>query len=320
MKRRQFLAAALAAPLAARAQASFPTKPINWVVGFPPGGGADGVTRVVAAKLSQNIGQPVVVENRPGASSIIAAQYVAQATPDGYTIMSCEQGSMVFNTALYSKLPYDPQRDLAPVADLIRAPLLLVVNAGFPANDLKSFIEQVHKQAGKLNYGSPGRGLAHQLAMEAFKSRAKLDIVDVQYKGIAPVVQDVVAGQIPMAAIDTVVVLPHLRSGKLRALASFSDKRLAVTPDVPSMGELGYEGLDIAPIVGVAAPAKTPRDIITKLNSELVRALRDPEVSAKLTGLGLELIGDTPDQFAAFLQNEGKKWLPLIRSLNIKLD
>src|SRR5881394_2585722 len=159
MRRRNFLIAAAAAgmaPLAARAQAAYPNKPINWVVGFPPGGGADGVTRLVAAKVSQNIGQPVVVENRPGASSIIAAQYVAQAPADGYTIMSCEQGSMVFNTALYFKLPYDPQRDLAPVADMIRAPLLLVVNAGFPANDLKSFIDQVHKQAGKLNYGSPG--------------------------------------------------------------------------------------------------------------------------------------------------------------------
>jgi tripartite-type tricarboxylate transporter receptor subunit TctC len=320
MKRRQFLAAALAAPMLARAQSTYPAKPINWVVGFPPGGGADGVTRLVAAKVSQNIGQPVVVENRPGASSIIAAQYVAGAAPDGYTVMSVEQGSMVFNTALYSKLPYDPQRDLAPVCDMIRAPLLLVVNAGFPASDLKSFIDYAGKQAGKLNYGSPGRGLAHQLAMEAFKQRTKLDIVDVQYKGIAPVVQDVVAGQIPIAAIDTVVVLPHLRSGKLRALASFSDKRLAVTPDVPSMAELGYEGLDIGPIVGVAVPAKTPRDVVTKLNAEVVKALRDAEVSAKLTGLGLEIIADTPEQFAAFLQNEGKKWLPLIRSLNIKLD
>jgi tripartite-type tricarboxylate transporter receptor subunit TctC len=322
MKRRQFLLAAAAAmaPLGTRAQATYPAKQINWVVGFPPGGGADGVTRLVAAKLSQNIGQPVVVENRPGASSIIAAQYVAQAPADGYTIMSCEQGSMVFNTALYSKLPYDPARDLAPVSDMIRAPLLLTVNAAFPAQDLKSFIDYVRKQPGKLNYGSPGRGLAHQLAMEAFKQKAKLDIVDVQYKGIAPVVQDVVAGQIPMAVIDTVVVLPHLKTGKLRALASFSTKRLAVTPDLPSMAELGYDGLDIAPIVGVAAPAKTPRDIIHKLNAEIVRSVRDADVSAKLTGLGLEIIADSPEQFAAFLQDEGRRWLPLIRSLNIKLD
>jgi len=142
----------------------------------------------------------------------------------------------------------------------------------------------------------------------------------VQYKGIAPVVQDVIAGQIPMGPIDTVVILPHLRAGKLRAIASFSDKRLAATPDVPAMGELGYEGLDIAPIVGVGAPAKTPRDTVNRLNAEVVKALRDPGVSAKLTGLGLEIIADTPDQFAAFLQNEGRKWLPLIRSLNIKLD
>lgn len=322
MKRRQLLIAATAAaavPLLARGQ-SYPSKPINWVVGFPPGGGADGVTRLVAAKLSQNIGQPVIVENRPGASSIIAAQYVAQAAPDGYTIFSAEQGALVFNTALYSRLPYDPWKDFAPVSDMIRAPVVLAVHPSLAAKDLKSFVEQVRANPGKYHYGSPGRGLAHQLAMEAFKQRAKLDIVDVQYKGIAPVVQDLIAGQIPMGPLDTVVVLPHLRSGKVRALASFSDQRLSVTPEVPSLGELGYEGLDIAPIVGVAVPAKTPREVITKLNAEVVKALRDPEVSAKLTGLGLEIIADTPEQFAAFLQNEGRKWLPLIRSLNIKLD
>ncbi|MBV9360336.1 MAG: tripartite tricarboxylate transporter substrate binding protein, partial [Betaproteobacteria bacterium] len=256
--RRQLLLTLAAASIAGSASAQqFPSKPINWVVGFPPGGGADGVTRLVASKLSQNIGQPVVVENRPGASSSIAAQYVTNAAPDGYTIMSVEQGSMVFNTALYSKLSYDP-KDLAPVCDLIRAPVILAVNPNFPAKDLKSFVELVRQNPGKYNYGSPGRGLSHQLAMEAFKQRAKLEIVDVQYKGIAPVVQDVVAGQIPMGPIDTVVILPHLRAGKLRAIASFSDKRLAATPDVPAMGELGYPGLDIAPIVGVGAPAKTP--------------------------------------------------------------
>jgi tripartite-type tricarboxylate transporter receptor subunit TctC len=322
--RRHFLrfavAAAALAPLHALPQAAYPSKPITWVVGFPPGGGADGVTRLVAAKMSQNIGQPVLVENRPGASSIIAAQLVAQQPADGYTILSAEQGALVFNTALYSKLPYDPARDFVPVSNMIRAPLILAVNAGFPANDLNAFIAQVRKQPGKLHYGSPGRGLAHQLAMEAFKQRAKLDIVDVQYKGIAPVVQDVVAGQVPMAAIDTVVVLPHIRSGKLRALASFSSKRLAVTPEVPSMAELGYEGLDIAPIVGVVAPRAIPREILARLNAEVVRAVRDPEVSAKLTGLGLEIVGDTPEQFAAFLQTEGSRWLPLIRQLNIKLD
>jgi len=320
MKRRQFLAAALAAPLVARAQGSFPTKPINWVVGFPPGGGADGVTRLVAAKLSQNIGQPVVVENRPGASSIIAAQYVAQAAPDGYTIWSTEQGGLIFNAALYSKLPYDPQHDFAPVTDMVQVPLLLVVNPSFPASDFKGFVDEVRKQPGKYHFGSPGRGLAHHLAMERLKADAKLDIVDVQYKGIAPVIQDLLAGQIPMAAVDTVPLLQHLRSGKLRALAAFSNKRLSVAPDVPALGELGYQNIQIAPIVGVAVPRNTPKDVIGKLNAELVRALRDPEVNGKLSGLGLDVIGDSPEQFAAFLEAEGKRWLPFIRSLNIKLD
>jgi len=320
MKRRHFLVTvgALATPV--WAQQPYPSKPITWVVGFPPGGGADGVTRLVSAKVSQNIGQPIVVENRPGASSIIAAQYVAQAAADGYTIFSAEQGALVFNAALYSKLPYDPQRDFTPVCDMIRAPLVLVVHPSFPATDLKSFIAEVKRQPGKLNFGSPGRGLAHHLAMEALKRRAGLDIVDVQYKGIAPVVQDTIAGQVPIAVIDTVVLLPHLRSGKLRAIAAFASKRLSVLPEVPALGELGYEGMDIAPIVGVVAPRNTPPDIVKRLNNEIVRAVRDPDVSGKLSGLGLEIIADTPEQFAAFLQSEASRWLPFIRSLSIKLD
>jgi tripartite-type tricarboxylate transporter receptor subunit TctC len=320
MKRRRFLVtlSALATPV--WAQQPYPSKPLTWVVGFPPGGGADGVTRLVSSKVSQNIGQPIVVENRPGASSIIAAQYVAQAAADGYTIFSAEQGALVFNAALYSKLPYDPQRDFTPVCDMIRAPLVLVVHPSFPATDLKSFIIEVKRQPGKLNFGSPGRGLAHHLAMEALKRSAALDIVDVQYKGIAPVVQDTISGQIPIAVIDTVVLLPHLRSGKLRAIAAFANRRLSVLPDVPALGELGYEGMDIAPIVGVVAPRNTPPAIVKRLNSEIVRAVRDPQVSGKLTGLGLELIADTPEQFAAFLQSEASRWLPFIRTLNIKLD
>jgi tripartite-type tricarboxylate transporter receptor subunit TctC len=320
MKRRRFLLTlgALATPV--WAQQPYPSKPMTWVVGFPPGGGADGVTRLVSAKVSQNIGQPIVVENRPGASSIIAAQYVAQQPADGYTLFSAEQGALVFNAALYSKLPYDPQRDFTPVCDMIRAPLVLVVHPSFPATDLKSFIAEVRRQPGKLNFGSPGRGLAHHLAMEALKRRAELDIVDVQYKGIAPVVQDTIAGQIPIAVIDTVVLLPHLRSGKLRAIAAFANKRLSVLPDVPALGELGYDGMDIAPIVGVVVPRATPLEIVKRLNNEIVRAVRDPSVSGKLTGLGLEIIADTPEQFAAFLQSEASRWLPFIRSLNIKLD
>lgn len=323
MKRREALIAGtalLALPFAARPQQPFPSKPITWVVGFPPGGGADGVTRLVSAKVSQNIGQPIVVENRPGASSIIAAQHVAKAPPDGYTVFSAEQGALVYNAALYQKLPYDPAQDFAPVSNMIRAPLVLVVHPDFPARDLKGFIEHAKKNPGKLNFGSPGRGLAHHLAMESLKAQAGLDIVDVQYKGIAPASQDVIAGQIPISVIDTVIVLPHIRGGKLRPIASFSGKRLSVLPEVPALGELGYTQVDIAPIVGVVAPRNTPRDIVARLSAEVQRAVRDPEVNAKLTGLGLEVIGDTPEAFAGFLQQEAKTWLPFIRKLNIRLD
>src|SRR5882672_8334360 len=322
MKRRQVLFALTASALAARGwtQQPYPSKAITWVVGFPPGGGADGVTRLVAAKVSQNLGQPVVVENRPGASSIIAAQHVAQQPADGYTIFSAEQGALVFNAALYSKLPYDPARDFTPVTDMVRVPLLLVVHPSFPATDFRGFLDEVKQRPGKYHFGSPGRGLAHHLAMERLKATAKLDITDVQYKGIAPVIQDLVAGQIPMAAVDTVPLMQHLKSGKLRALAAFANQRLSVAPDVPALGELGYTDVQIAPIVGVVVPRNVPKDIVAKLNAEIVRALRDPEVNGKLSGLGLEVIGDTPEQFAAFLQAEGQRWLPFIRSQNIKLD
>jgi tripartite-type tricarboxylate transporter receptor subunit TctC len=322
--RRRSLIAAFAATVVlsfgAQAQQPFPSKPITWVVGFAAGGGMDAVTRLVAAKVSQNIGQPVIVENKVGASSIIAAQYVAQAAPDGYTIWSMEQGAVVFNTALYSRLPYDAGRDFTPVTNMIRAPLVLVVNASFPAKDLRSLIEMARKEPGKLNYGASGRGVFHHLGMEAFKERAGIDLPDVQYKGIAPAMQDVIGGQIPIAAIDTAVVLPNLRGGKLRGLASFSNARLPVTPEVPSLAELGYPDLDMAPIVGVMAPKATPREVVARLNAEIVRALKDPAVNARLAGLGLDIVGDTPEQFAAFLDSEGKRWLPLIRRLNIKLD
>lgn len=316
---RLLAAGALTWGAAALAQ-TYPSKPINWVVGFPPGGGADAVTRMVAAKMSQNMGQSIVVENRPGASAIIATQYVAQAPADGYTLLSAEQGALVYNSALFSKLPYDAARDLTAVSNMIRAPLLLVVHPSYPANDLKSFIEGAKRQPGKLSYASPGKGLAHSLAMEIFKVKAGLDIADITYKGLGPATQDVLAGQVPIGVIDTVVATQHIRAGKLRALAAFSNSRLAVLPNVPTTTEMGYPDLDIAPIVGLVVGSKTPRDIVNRLGVEVARAVRDPEVNKKLTDLGLEVIGNTPEQFAAYIDDETKRRLPAIRALNIRLD
>ena len=313
------LAASLGFSTAVPAQ-TYPSKPITWVVGFPPGGGADAVARMVSAKIAQNIGQTILVENRPGASSIIAAQHVAQAPADGYTLFVAEQGALVYNAALYAKLPYDAARDFTPVSNMIRAPLLLIVHPSFPATDFKSFVETVKKQPGKLNYASPGKGLAHHLAMEMLKGRAGLDIADVAYKGIGPATQDVLAGQVPLAVIDMVVALQHVRSGKLRALAAFGESRFATLPEVPSLGELGYSGMDIAPIVGIVAPKQTPKDVVARMAAEIAKAVRDPEVSAKLSGLGLDIVGNTPEQFGAYLDAEAKRMLPVIKTLNIRLD
>lgn len=313
-------AASLLLAATAVAQSAFPSKPITWVVGFPPGGGQDAVVRLVAAKLAENLGQSVLVENKPGASAMIAAQYVAQAAPDGHTILTVEQSLMIFNKLMYSKVPYDAERDFTPITNLINAPLVLAVHPSFEAKDLKSFIELVKKQPGKLNYGGPGRGVFHHLGMEALMDRTGLEIVSVQYKGIAPAVQDLIAGQIPIATIDTVVGLPHIKSGKLRALATYSTKRLPVTPDVPALGELGFPELDMAPIAGVAAPKATPRPVIAKLHTEIVRALRDPTVTSRFLSLGLEIVGNSPEEFQAFLDSEAKRWVPLIKKLNIKLD
>jgi tripartite-type tricarboxylate transporter receptor subunit TctC len=316
---RLLLAALLAWAGAAGAQ-SYPAKPITWVVGFPPGGGADAVTRMVAAKMAQNMGQSIVVENRPGASGMISAQYVAQASADGYTVLSAEMGALVYNRVLFSKMPYDPTRDFVPVSNMIRAPVLLIVHPSFPAQDFKSFFDMVKKQPGKFSYASPGKGLAHSLAMEIFKSKAGLDIADITYKGLGPATQDVLAGQVPVGVIDTVVALQHVRAGKLKPLAAFSKERLRVLPDVAAMGELGYPDADLAPIVGMVAPAATPRDIINRLAQEVAKAVRDPEVNKKLTDLGLDVIGDTPAQFGALIDDENKRRLPLIRALNIRLD
>jgi tripartite-type tricarboxylate transporter receptor subunit TctC len=313
------MASTAATPFGVNAQ-QFPSKPIALVSGFPAGGGSDAIARLVGAKLAQNLGQPVVVENRPGASSIIAAQHVANAPADGYTLFNAETGALVFNGALYSRLSYDAARDFTGVSNMVRAPLLLVVHPSFPARDLKGLVELAKREPGRLNYASAGKGTAHQIAMETFKMRAGVDIGDVTYKGIGPAMQDLLAGQVPMSPADTVVTLQHVRSGKLRALAAFSNTRLPVLPDVPSMAELGYPDLDLAPFVGIVAPRKTPRAIVAQLGAEIAKAVRDPEVSKKLTDLGLEIIANTPEQFDAYLAAETQRWRPVIKTLNVRLD
>ena len=313
------LVVTLASLATAHAQA-FPTKPIQWIVGFPPGGGADFVARAVTRQMSANLGQSIVVENRPGASSIIAAQAVAQAAPDGYTLFGADGGALVLNPALYAKLPYDPVRDFAPVSLIIRAPLLIVVHPSFPAADLKTFIAMAKQQPGKLNYASPGRGTHHHLAMELFKTRVGIDVTDIVYKGAGPAVQDVLSGQVPVGILDSVVTLAHLRAGKLRTLMVFNGARLPQLPDVPSITELGVPDAEVAATVGVVAPKATPREIVARLSAEVARAMSDPDLKKRLSDLGMEPISTTPEQYTAYLEAEARRFQPLIKSLNIRLD
>lgn len=317
------VAVALCAGLAASALSfaqTWPSKPIQWVVGFPPGGGADFVARAVTRQISASIGQNIIVDNRPGASSIIAAQVVAQAAPDGYTVFGADGGALVLNPVLYSKLPYDPVRDFAPVSLLIKAPLLIAVHPSFPAKDIKSFIELARAQPGRLNYASPGRGTHHHLAMETLKARAGIDVADIVYKGAGPAVQEVLAGQVMVGMLDSVVTLSHLRAGKLRALAVFSATRIPQLPDVPTLMELGLLDQEVAATVGVVAPRATPRDVVAKLASEAARAVKHPELNKRLSDLGMEPVGSSPEQFSAYLESEAKLFQPLIRRLNIRLD
>ena len=315
------LAAVSAALLCAEAAAqSYPNKPIRWLVGYPAGGGADFIARTIGGQLSINTGQPVVIDNRPGASTIIAAEATAKSAPDGYTMMNADNGTLVFNPALYSKLPYDPLTDLAPVSLIVRVPLLLVAHPSFAGNDAKGFVGQAKAQPGKLSYGSPGAGTPHHLAMEMFKRATGTDLVHVPYKGAAPAVQDLIAGQIPLMILDTAVALPQIRAGKIKALGALTPARLASLPDVPTMNEQGIADVVAYAWLGMVVPTATPKETVAALNAEIVKAVQSPAVNTKLRDFGMEPLTSTPEQMRDYIQSESKRWHALIKERNIRLD
>jgi tripartite-type tricarboxylate transporter receptor subunit TctC len=322
MQRRQFaaLAASSLMTLHARAEAAYPSRTITVVVGYAAGGGVDFITRAVSAPLSIAINQAVVIENRPGASSIIAAQYVAHAPPDGYTLFGADSGGLILNTALFSNLPYDPVRDFAPVTMLVRAPMLVVANPSFPANNLTQLVQMAQRDPGKLSYASPGKGTAHQLGMEMLKRRANFEAVDITYKGAGPAVQDVVANQVPIAVIDSIVALPLIRGGRLKVLGTLTPQRLGTLPDIATAAEQGITGAETYGWTAIVAPKATPPEIVATLSGEIGKVARMPEVSKKFTDLGLELVASSPQEFDAYMRSELQRWVPLIRSLNLKLD
>ncbi|RYF21459.1 MAG: tripartite tricarboxylate transporter substrate binding protein [Comamonadaceae bacterium] len=313
------LAGATAAPWAA-AQSDYPNQPIRWVVPYPAGGGTDVLARTVAEAMRGPLGQQIVVDNRPGASTNIGAQLVATAKPDGYTLMSADNALLAYNEHLFSKLPFNPDKDFTYVGGLSRFPLALVVHPAFEAKTLKDFIAYARANPGKLNYASPGNGSPHHLAMEMFKNRTQSFLTHIPYRGAAPALQDVMGGQVPCMFLDLAAGLPVIQAGKVRALAIGSAKRVAALPDVPTLAEAGVPNTEVYAFQGVLAPAGLPSALTARLNAEINKALATPAVVKRMQDFGMEALPGTPEQFHTLARSEAKRWGEIIKAAGVKLD
>ncbi|WP_425333234.1 tripartite tricarboxylate transporter substrate binding protein [Acidovorax temperans] len=319
------LACALASATlpAAHAQApaaSWPSKPIRWVVPFPPGGAMDAIARTLGEKAGKTLGQPFVIENKPGAGGNIGADFVAKQPGDGYTLMITSIG-MATNKPLYGKLSYDPIKDFAPVSLLAVVPNVLVTNATQP--DVKTatdVIAAARKTPGKLTYASAGNGTSIHLAGEVFTSLAQVDMLHVPYKGSGPAVSDLLGGQVNYMFDSITSARPHIESGKLRALGLTTAKRSKSLPNVPTLAEAGLPGYEVSPWFAVFMPAATPKDIVAKVNSALLEAMKDPDVVKRFETIGAEPVGSTPEEMAQHLARESERWTKLIQERGIKLD
>ena len=312
---------ATAAGLAAAAlfaQSGFPNRPVTLTVGFAPGGGTDTAARIVAKKLSENIGQAVVVENRAGAGGNIAAQHIATSPPDGYTIHLTSVGPMTVAPAMEKNLPYDPKRDIAPITMGVVFPNVIVVHNGVPAKTLAEFVALAKSQQGKLDYASSGVGGAGHLTGELFKQRAGLELVHIPYKGGGPAMTDLLGGRVAMYPAVPSTALPHIEAGKIRALATTGAKRTALMPNVPTVAESGYPGFEATNWYAFVAPGKTAKEILDFWNRELVKVLGDPSVKAELAKHGLEPMPGTREELAHYIDSESEKWGKVVRQANIK--
>jgi tripartite-type tricarboxylate transporter receptor subunit TctC len=301
------------------AQTTYPEKPIRMVVGFPPGSAPDTVARLLGQKFAEAWAKPVLIDNVTGASGNIAAERVAKAAPDGYTLGLLAQGQLVINPSLY-KLAFEPLKDFAPVSQLIVSPNVLVVHNAVPAKSVKELVALAKAQPGALTFASSGSGSANHMAAELLKAAAGLDIRHIPYKGLTLAFPDLLGGRVTMMFIPTSTVLPLVREGKLRALAVTSLSRAAMFPELPTIAESGYPGFDATLWYGLLAPARTPATIVGKLHLETVKALALPDLRAKLADLGLEGIGNSPDEFAAIIKSEIPKWAKVIKELGLKPD
>ena len=313
------LLAALAPAQSAVAQ-SYPTKPIRWIVTYPPGGPTDVVARAIGAKLTEAWGQQIIIDNRAGAGGMIGTELGARAAPDGYTLLFGTSAGMTINPALQSKLPYDPVKDFAPVSLLVINPQLLVLNPTVPANSVKELVALAKAKPGQLNYASVGQGSPNHLGMELLKALTGTNIVHVPYKGTGPAITDLLGGQVQLMFNSMPTVLPLVRSGKLRALAVGSTQRISAIADIPTVAESGVPGFENVTWYGMFAPAKTPREIVNKLNAQVVRILAEPDMAQRLSSQGAEPRSSTPDELAKFMRVEFERWAKVIKSAGVKVE
>jgi tripartite-type tricarboxylate transporter receptor subunit TctC len=298
---------------------TYPSKPIRIVVPFAPGGGVDTVARVTGAKLSEALGHTVLVDNRAGANGILGAELVAKSPPDGHTMLLCSN-SQTYNVSLYSKLPYDPFKDFLPISYLASATYLLIVHPSLPVRSVKELVALARAKPDQLTYSSGGVGGGSHLAGELLKSIAKIDIVHVPYKGIAPAVSELVGGHVTFSFAVVPAALPHVQAGKLRAIAVSSAQRSSLVPDLPTVAESGLPGFDVFSWYGTFAPAGTPKAVVERLNSEFSKIVQMQDVRSKLGGLGLEVKRGTPQEFERFLKADFELWDKIIRGIGIRVD
>ena len=317
---RALLTALMAGGMTAAAAQQYPVKPIRIVAPFGPGGLVDVLARALGEKMRASLGQPVIVDNRPGSGGNIGADIVAKAEPDGYTLLMSSAGILSINEALYSKMPFNPQTAFVPVTLVAEMNMLAVVNSGSPIKTAGDLIAAARKEPGKLNFGSPGNGTTGHLGMELFQHAAKVKLTHVPYKSAAEAVIALMGNQIQGVFDNPPMVLPHIRAGRLRALAYAAPKRLPLLPEVPTFDESALKGFEASSWFGMVAPARTPRPIVAVLAKEVGRAVREPDVEKRFADLGAILVGNTPEQFGTFIRAETRKWHAVVKAADIRLQ
>ncbi|MBI3056932.1 MAG: tripartite tricarboxylate transporter substrate binding protein [Betaproteobacteria bacterium] len=306
------------APVTTQAQ-SYPNKPIRMIIGYPPGGGTDIVARLVAQQLADSLGQQVVVDNRSGANTMLAAGLAAKAAADGYTLLFAS-ASLTINPSLYSKVPYDAARDFAPVTLVASTPFVLVVQSSFSARSVRELVTLAKSKPGELMYSSGGSGSTGHLAAELFKSTAGVEIQHIPYKGLAAAITDLLGGRVSLTFASLPSVAPLIKAGRLKALALTTTERLATLPDLPTMAESGFSGYDVNQWFGVLVPAGTPRAIIVKLNTEIRQFLNKPEVKERFSLVGAEPVSNSPEQFGAYIKADLSKWAKVVSMTGARVD